>query len=118
MAEFVPVRIAVLTVSDRVSRGEAEDGSGDLLEELLRGSLDRTSLHLAVASLPSAAHRWAWLADRLPQLPGPRVVHAEIDEGARLRLLRFHRFTLPTSRHKSMISEFPSRHLQDGCSRL
>jgi molybdopterin biosynthesis enzyme MoaB len=27
---------AVLTVSDRVSRGEAEDGSGDLLEELLR----------------------------------------------------------------------------------
>jgi molybdopterin adenylyltransferase len=27
----------VLTVSDRVSRGEAEDGSGALLEELLRG---------------------------------------------------------------------------------
>ena len=27
---------AVLTVSDRVSRGEAEDGSGDLLEALLR----------------------------------------------------------------------------------
>jgi len=26
----------VLTVSDRVSRGEAEDGSGDTLEELLR----------------------------------------------------------------------------------
>jgi molybdenum cofactor synthesis domain-containing protein len=30
------VRAAVLTVSDRVSRGEAEDASGDLLEELLR----------------------------------------------------------------------------------
>jgi len=30
------VTAAVLTVSDRVSRGEAEDGSGDLLEELLR----------------------------------------------------------------------------------
>ena len=28
---------AVLTVSDRVSRGEAEDGSGDALDELLRG---------------------------------------------------------------------------------
>jgi molybdopterin adenylyltransferase len=27
----------VLTVSDRVSRGEAEDASGDALEELLRG---------------------------------------------------------------------------------
>jgi molybdenum cofactor synthesis domain-containing protein len=30
------VRAAVLTVSDRVSRGEAEDGSGPALEELLR----------------------------------------------------------------------------------
>ncbi|MFL5964689.1 MAG: MogA/MoaB family molybdenum cofactor biosynthesis protein [Gaiellaceae bacterium] len=30
------MKAAVLTVSDRVSRGEADDGSGDLLEELLR----------------------------------------------------------------------------------
>jgi molybdopterin adenylyltransferase len=30
------VKVGVLTVSDRVSRGEAEDGSGDLLEQLLR----------------------------------------------------------------------------------
>ncbi len=30
------MKAAVLTVSDRVSRGEAADGSGDLLEELLR----------------------------------------------------------------------------------
>jgi molybdenum cofactor synthesis domain-containing protein len=30
------VNAAVLTVSDRVSRGEADDASGDLLEELLR----------------------------------------------------------------------------------
>jgi molybdopterin adenylyltransferase len=30
------VKAAVLTVSDRVSRGEAQDGSGDTLEELLR----------------------------------------------------------------------------------
>jgi molybdopterin adenylyltransferase len=30
------VKVAVLTVSDRVSRGEAEDGSGALLESLLR----------------------------------------------------------------------------------
>jgi molybdenum cofactor synthesis domain-containing protein len=29
------VNVAVLTVSDRVSRGEADDGSGDLLEQLL-----------------------------------------------------------------------------------
>ncbi len=31
------MKAAVLTVSDRVSRGEAEDGSGDLLDGLLRG---------------------------------------------------------------------------------
>ena len=31
--------VAVLTVSDRVSRGEAEDGSGDTLEALLRAAL-------------------------------------------------------------------------------
>jgi len=31
------VTAAVLTVSDRVSRGEADDKSGDALEELLRG---------------------------------------------------------------------------------
>ena len=30
------MKVAVLTVSDRVSRGESQDGSGDLLEELLR----------------------------------------------------------------------------------
>jgi len=32
----VALTVAVLTVSDRVSRGEAEDGSGDTLAELLR----------------------------------------------------------------------------------
>lgn len=31
------MKAAVLTVSDRVSRGASEDGSGDVLEELLRG---------------------------------------------------------------------------------
>lgn len=31
------MRAAVLTVSDRVSRGEADDASGDLLDGLLRG---------------------------------------------------------------------------------
>ncbi|MGH2971643.1 MAG: MogA/MoaB family molybdenum cofactor biosynthesis protein [Gaiellaceae bacterium] len=31
------MKAAVLTVSDRVSQGAAEDGSGDLLDELLRG---------------------------------------------------------------------------------
>ena len=33
---FIPVRIAVLTVSDGVRAGVREDTSGDTLEELLR----------------------------------------------------------------------------------
>jgi len=32
------VKVAVLTVSDRVSRGEAEDGSGDLLEQHVKAT--------------------------------------------------------------------------------
>src|SRR4051794_30087992 len=35
--EGAGVKAAVLTISDRVSRGEAEDGSGDLLAEMLGG---------------------------------------------------------------------------------
>jgi ATP-dependent DNA helicase RecQ len=42
---------------------------------VLRGALDRASLHLAVLSLPSAAHRWAWLADHLRELPGSGIVY-------------------------------------------
>ena len=37
---------------------------------VLRGSLDRESLHLAVLPLPSNAHRLAWLADHLRELTG------------------------------------------------
>ena len=56
---------AVLTVSDRVSRGEAEDGSGDALEELLRGEGydvvrrvvpdERTEIAAAIRELASGA---------------------------------------------------------------
>jgi ATP-dependent DNA helicase RecQ len=36
---------------------------------VLRGSLDRESLHLGVLALPSTAHRLAWLADHLADHP-------------------------------------------------
>jgi molybdenum cofactor synthesis domain-containing protein len=59
------VKAAVLTVSDRVSRGEAEDGSGDLLEQLLREdghdverrivSDDRPLIAAAIQELSSSA---------------------------------------------------------------
>ena len=59
------MKAAVLTVSDRVSRGEAEDGSGDILEQLLREdghdverrtvSDDRPLIAAAIQELASGA---------------------------------------------------------------
>ena len=42
---------------------------------MLRGSLDRSSLRLGVLELPSTAHRWAWLADHLDDLPGSGIIY-------------------------------------------
>jgi ATP-dependent DNA helicase RecQ len=42
---------------------------------VLRGPLDRDSLHLAVVRLPTAAQRLAWLADRLGELPGSGIIY-------------------------------------------
>ncbi|MDQ1741927.1 MAG: ATP-dependent helicase RecQ, partial [Pseudonocardiales bacterium] len=42
---------------------------------VLRGSLDRQSLQLGVLSLPSSAHRLAWLADQLGTLDGSGIIY-------------------------------------------
>ncbi|BFO15934.1 hypothetical protein SHKM778_23220 [Streptomyces sp. KM77-8] len=42
---------------------------------MLRGPLDRESLSLSVLRLPDAAHRMAWLADHLDELPGSGIVY-------------------------------------------
>lgn len=42
---------------------------------VLRGPLGRDSLRLACLTLPSAAHRLAWLADTLERLPGSGIVY-------------------------------------------
>lgn len=42
---------------------------------VLRGPLDRESLSLNVLSLPDAAHRLAWLADHLDELPGSGIIY-------------------------------------------
>ena len=56
------------------------DGGADPAGEaagtlVLRGSLDRQSLRLAVVELPSAEARLGWLADHLDQLPGSGIVY-------------------------------------------
>jgi ATP-dependent DNA helicase RecQ len=56
--------------------GDAGDGSQRPDEVLvLRGSLDRESLQLGVLSLPSNAHRLAWLADQLATLAGSGIIY-------------------------------------------
>jgi molybdopterin adenylyltransferase len=59
-AEFQPVRIAVLTVSD--TRTAADDRSGDKLVELLEGAghilADRGIVHDDTDSLIACLHRW------------------------------------------------------------
>lgn len=42
---------------------------------VLRGTLDRESLRLAVLDLPSPAHRLGWLADHLDALPGSGIIY-------------------------------------------
>jgi ATP-dependent DNA helicase RecQ len=73
LRDGIPVLATTATANERVIADVADQLGSDTL--VLRGSLDRESLHLAVLSLPSAAHRWAWLADHLPELPGSGIVY-------------------------------------------
>jgi ATP-dependent DNA helicase RecQ len=73
LAAGVPVLATTATANARVVEDVVEQLGGDTL--VLRGSLDRESLQLAVLELPSAAHRLAWLADHLPELPGSGIVY-------------------------------------------
>ncbi len=53
--------------------GEAAGSAGAVL--VLRGGLDRESLQLGVLTLPSTAHRLAWLAAHLAELPGSGIIY-------------------------------------------
>ena len=73
----VPVLATTATANARVSRDVAEQlGTGGSTETLvLRGSLDRDSLRLAVVELGDAQHRLAWLASYLDQLQGSGIIY-------------------------------------------
>lgn len=72
LPERTPVLATTATANARVTQDVAEQ-LGDAL--ILRGTLDRESLRLGVLDLPSPAHRLAWLADHLDQLPGSGIVY-------------------------------------------
>ncbi|RST11684.1 RecQ family ATP-dependent DNA helicase [Streptomyces sp. WAC05374] len=73
----VPVLATTATANARVTADVAEQlGTGAGTDALvLRGPLDRESLSLGVLRLPDAAHRLAWLADHLGELPGSGIIY-------------------------------------------
>ncbi|MFG2196915.1 RecQ family ATP-dependent DNA helicase [Streptomyces sp. NPDC048639] len=74
----VPVLATTATANARVTADVAEQlGTGGTTAEalVLRGPLDRESLSLGVLRLPDAAHRLAWLADHLDDLPGSGIIY-------------------------------------------
>ena len=78
LPEGVPVLATTATANARVVTDVAEQltESGSARETLvLRGSLERTSLRLGVLRLPTDAHRLAWLAEHLDDLPGSGIVY-------------------------------------------
>ncbi|MFE0386271.1 RecQ family ATP-dependent DNA helicase [Streptomyces bungoensis] len=77
LAPGVPVLATTATANARVTADVAEQlGTGGTSDALvLRGPLDRESLTLGVLRLPDAAHRMAWLADHLDELPGSGIVY-------------------------------------------
>jgi ATP-dependent DNA helicase RecQ len=69
----IPVLATTATANDRVM----EDVVGQLGPslEVQRGPLTRASLNLQNIYLPSQAARMAWLAHRIPKLPGSGIVY-------------------------------------------
>jgi ATP-dependent DNA helicase RecQ len=69
----VPVLACTATANQRVMADVAEQlGASPLL---FRGSLDRESLRLSALRIPSQPERLAWLAERIPELPGSGIVY-------------------------------------------
>jgi len=97
LPDGIPVLATTATANARVVDDVAEQlttSGEDTL--ILRGSLDRESLHLGVVNLPSGAHRLAWLAENLNNLNGSGIIYtltvAQADEVA--AFLRARGFTV------------------------
>ena len=61
------------TANQRVTDDVAAQLGDDTL--VLRTPLDRESLHLSVVDLPDDAHRLAWLAETLDEIPGSGIIY-------------------------------------------
>lgn len=76
--ERLPNNIAVLATTATANRRVEQDVGAQLggNVQIQRGPLMRGSLALQVMQMPSPAERLAWLADRIPELPGSGIVYA------------------------------------------
>jgi len=90
LPEGIPVLATTATANERVSLDVAEQlsvsatarhgaGAGSALAAsgtlVLRGTLDRESLHLGVVVLPNQASRLGWLADYLSRTAGSGIIY-------------------------------------------
>jgi ATP-dependent DNA helicase RecQ len=73
LPEGVPVLATTATANARVTQDIADQLGTETV--VLRGPLDRASLHLAVVNLPTAHLRLGWLAAHLGDLPGSGIIY-------------------------------------------
>ncbi|MDN4479493.1 RecQ family ATP-dependent DNA helicase [Demequina muriae] len=87
LPDGIPVLATTATANSRVTadvaeqlgvrRADAEAGGLDRHDDVLvlRGALDRESLHLGVVQLPDPAARVAWLASALREIDGSGIIY-------------------------------------------
>ncbi len=75
--ERLPNNISVLATTATANRRVEADVTAQMRDnvQIQRGPLMRDSLALQVIRMPSAADRLAWLADRIPAMPGSGIVY-------------------------------------------
>ncbi|MEJ7799174.1 MAG: DEAD/DEAH box helicase [Ilumatobacter sp.] len=73
LPSWTPVLATTATANQRVTDDVAAQLGDDTL--VLRTPLDRESLRLSVVDLPDDAHRLAWLAETLDELPGSGIIY-------------------------------------------
>ncbi|AYJ52050.1 ATP-dependent DNA helicase RecQ [Rhodococcus sp. P1Y] len=84
LREGIPVLATTATANDRVVSDVAAQlgvGGGDTL--VLRGGLERESLHLSVVKIENSTERAAWLASHLDKLPGSGIIYTLTVSAAR-----------------------------------
>src|SRR5574340_292018 len=84
LGDGIPVLATTATANDRVVADvSAQLGVGGAQTLVLRGGLDRASLHLSVVRIEEATRRAAWLAQHLTELPGSGIIYTLTVSAAR-----------------------------------